>query len=128
MAPDTVDKPTHPMSMQCQPGVDATSSATLPDAILIDPESLGWRSTAQWLAEALATFDAPSGFVAFGDTAGILARGCFREWTWALERDLPCAPLDTAAGQLCRLGGVTLLEDGLSHRRYAPMTAAAPAQ
>jgi hypothetical protein len=24
----------------------------------------------------------------FGDAAGVVARGCFREWTWALERNI----------------------------------------
>jgi hypothetical protein len=38
------------------------------DAVLIDPERLGWRSTAQWLAAAPAIFDVLSGFVVFGDT------------------------------------------------------------
>jgi hypothetical protein len=95
----------------------------LPGAGLINPESFGWRSTAQWLAEAPAIFDGLSGFLVFGDTDGVVARGCFREWTWALERELPCAVLDIARGQLSRLCGVTILDDGISYRRYTRMIA-----
>jgi hypothetical protein len=48
--------------------------------------------------------------------AGIVARGCFREWTWALDRDLRCVLLDHCRGATARLCGVTILDDGIFYR------------
>jgi hypothetical protein len=74
----------------------------------MDPKHLGWRSTAQWLAEASAIFDGLSGFVVFGDTAGIVAAAASGN-----GRERWSAILDTVAGQLSRLCGVTILGDGI---------------
>jgi hypothetical protein len=79
----------------------------LPDAEIVDPETLRWRTEEQWRKSWPKVLSGLSSFVVFAGLDGTIGAGCIRELTDAVMRYLPIAGLYN--GVLCAIEGIELL-------------------
>jgi hypothetical protein len=79
----------------------------LPNAEVVDPEALGWRTEEQWRRSWPKVLGGLSLFVVFAGLDGTIGAGCIRELTDAVVRNLPVAGFHE--GSLRTIDGLELL-------------------
>jgi len=104
----------HPMTSYATPWAAralAAVAAALPGVELIDPEAMGWRTNADWLAAWDEIVEAIDLLVIVAAADGSIGAGCLRELADALAVGVPVAVLGPQE-TLCALGGIELLDEG----------------
>jgi hypothetical protein len=79
----------------------------LPEAEIVDPEVLGWRTEEEWRRSWPKVLGGLSSFVVFAGFDGTIGAGCIRELTDAIVRYLPIAGFHD--GALRTIDGLELL-------------------
>lgn len=69
----------------------ADLAKALPCCQIVDPESFGWSSDAEWLAAWPGILASLSGLVLVAADDTSVGAGCLREWIDAAAAGLPCA-------------------------------------
>jgi len=104
----------HPMTSYATPWAAralAAIATALPGVELIDPEAMGWRTNADWLAAWDGIVEAIDVLVIVAAGDGSIGAGCLRELADALAVGVPVAVLGPEQ-TLCALGGLDLLDEG----------------
>jgi hypothetical protein len=117
LAPPKQDLPRRPRVYAAHPktcyGTDHAArhlgrlAELLPEADIVDPETLRWRTEEQWRRSWPKVLAGLSSFVVFAGTDGTIGAGCIRELTDALVRHIPIAGFHE--GGLRTIEGIELL-------------------